>query len=61
MQKQLTIELLVFGADFVTMKNGVEALCGIQYTYWWGCTKLFPQTRDAAWWEEEEECADSIW
>jgi hypothetical protein len=48
MQKQLTIELLVFGADFVTMKNGVEALCGIQYTYWWGCTKLFPQTRDAA-------------
>jgi hypothetical protein len=30
-QKQSTIELSVFGAEFVAMKLGVEALWGIRY------------------------------
>ena len=30
-RRQPTIETSVFGAEFVTMKHGVETLCGIRY------------------------------
>ena len=30
-KKQATVEGAIFGAEFVAMKQGVEALCGIRY------------------------------
>ena len=33
-KKQATIETSVFGAKFVAMKIGIEAICGIQYKLW---------------------------
>ena len=34
LKKQATIKTSVFGAEFVAMKIGVEAIWGIQYKLW---------------------------
>ena len=33
-KKQATLENSVFGAEFIVMKQGMEAVCGIQYKLW---------------------------
>jgi len=46
-KKQATIETSIFGAEFVTMKHGIETLRGL-------CCKPSDQPRDAA---QREECS----